>query len=337
MNATPPMNDDDALTAVRESLTAARDALAGVRMEHPVDAVIASGRARRARRSLAVRAAVACGTAAVIVAAVAVAQGPYAPARTAPGGVRAQTVAYVVQRMGTALAQANVVLRTAYTFSPAFSAIRQWSYLGNVRTAQAGFMPAAAVRGLPWAQGQESWAAGTTTINGKLAYVQVDYRRHQWYPTGAFGFEPSCSTGLNIVESNGPANWSAYIQQALSCGVFKAAGHARVNGKDTVAIAGSMLLPRFWTALGPHPEGRGALHVTATLYVDPSTYLPVRMIWRNWSQAVAGKPLRGSVREDITALPPTPANVAMASVTIPAGFRRVPDGSFGGPIFPYFG
>jgi hypothetical protein len=47
--------------------------------------------------------------------------------------------------------------------------------------------------------------------------------------------------------------------------------------------------------------------------------------------------LHGSVRQDIRILPPTPRNIAKASVTVPAGFRTVPDSSFGGPLFPYFG
>ena len=61
------------------------------------------------------------------------------------------------------------------------------------------------------------------------------------------------------------------------------------------------------------------------------------MIWKNSSRTADGKPLHGTVRQDIRILPPTPRNVARASVTVPAGFRSVPDGSFGGPVFPYSG
>ena len=46
------MNYEEALTAVRQSLIAERDALAGVHMERPAEAVIARGRARRLRRRL---------------------------------------------------------------------------------------------------------------------------------------------------------------------------------------------------------------------------------------------------------------------------------------------
>jgi hypothetical protein len=340
MNARSPMNDDEVLGAVRESLTAVRDSLGGVHMERPVEALVARGRARRGRRTLAVRAAVACGTAAVTAAAVVAVTGGASgtPARTAPGkAAQAHTVSDVMLRVKNALAENNMVMQTETTFSPAFPAITQWNYRDNIRMVQSGFMPPADVKGVPWAQGQESWGLGTATINGKLTFVQVDYRRHEWYATGALGFAPNgCSNGQVNAEDGGAADWPEYIQQALACGEFKIAGHARVNGNETLAITGSMTDPYYWIGVPRVAgNGRGALQIHVTMYVDPSTYLPVRVIWSNWSQAVVGKPLRGTVREDIRSLPPTPGNIAKASVTIPAGFRSVPDASFGGPMFAY--
>ncbi len=338
MNASSPMNDDEVLARVRASLTTARDVLGGVHLKRPVEEIVARGRAR-ARRALAVRAAVAGGTAAVTAAAVVagMAGASKPPAATAPAAVQAHTVAYVIQRVEEALAEKNMVIQTEI-FNAPFPAIMQWSYGERFAEMQSGFMPPAAVKELPWAQGQESWGAGTATINGKLTYVQVDYRRHEWYVTPAQGFQPDCSTNLEFVEyGSGPVNWAAYIQQMLSCGVFTIAGHARVNGQETITITGSMTQPDFWFGTPRVAgNGRGALQVHATLYVDPATYLPVQVIFRNWSQAVVGRPLRGTVREDISVLPPTPGNVAKASVPIPAGFRTVPDTSFGGPMFSYF-
>jgi hypothetical protein len=43
------MNDDEVLARARESVSAARAALAGMRMEHPVQGILAAGRARRVR------------------------------------------------------------------------------------------------------------------------------------------------------------------------------------------------------------------------------------------------------------------------------------------------
>jgi hypothetical protein len=340
MNTRSPMHDDEVLAAMRESLAAARDSLDGVRMERPVEALVARGHSRRVRRSVAIRAAVACGTAAAVVV-VALMGRADAPARTAPGRAQEHAVAYAIQRMENALAEKSIyaqneVIQTKYTFSPAFPAITQWNYRGSFSTMQSGFMPPAGVKGLPWAQGQESWGTGSTTINGKLTYVQVDYRRHEWYPTSAFLVLPNgCASDLDLAEFN-PTDWMTYVRQTLSCGEFKIAGHARVNGTVTIKITGSTTRPNWWAGV-PHAEGRGGLQIHATLYVDPSTYIPVRVIWRNVTHWRDGKPLVGIVRADIRVLPPTPANVAKASVPIPAGFRHVPDASFGGPLFQFYG
>lgn len=295
--------------------------------------VLGRARAHRRYRRIVTRTALACGAAAVTAAAVIAATGP---GQGAGAPVRARTAAYVIQRMQNALANTNMVMQTETTFSPAFPKIMQWTYRGNVRILQSGFMPPATVKGLPWAQGLESWGVGTAMINGKRAYVQVDYRRHEWYATSALGFAPNgCSNGPAWAEEGGPGNWATYIRKELSCGEFTIAGHAWIGGTKTIKVTGSMTQPDFMA--GPHGENPETLHADATLYVDPTTYLPVRVIWNNSSQTPDGKPLHGSVRQDIRILPPTPRNIAKASVTVPTGFRTVPDSSFGGPLFPYFG
>jgi hypothetical protein len=279
-----------------------------------------AARARSRRRLTAVAAG--AGAAAVITAAVIAATGAANIAPAAP--VQARAAAYVIKRVEDALAGKKMVIQTKYTFSPAFPSIVQWNYHGNFRSVQSGIMRRT---GLHWAQGPERWGDGTATIDGNRTSVVIDYRHHEWYPTAAFGFAPNgCSNGQVWAEEGGPADWATYIRQALSCGEFTIAGHPRINGKETIKITGS--LKGQWSGLQD-------MHVDATLFVDPSTYLPVQVIWSNWSHAADGRPLHGVVREDIRVLPPTPRNVAKASVTIPAGFRKVPDTSFGAPLFQF--
>jgi hypothetical protein len=65
------------------------------------------------------------------------------------------------------------------------------------------------------------------------------------------------------------------------------------------------------------------LKVRWTLYVDPTTYLPVRM---SGSSYTFGGPAPSSLFTSVTDvqwLRPTAANVASALVTIPAGFQQV--------------
>jgi hypothetical protein len=295
----------------------------------------ARARARQRRRRIAVRSALACGTAAVMVAAVIAATDP---ARGVPAAtpIQAQTAAYVIQRVAQALTEKNVVIQAESTFSPVWPAIETWNYRQDFRSVQSGFIPPAEVPGMPWAQGQHDWGIGTTTIHGQRAYVQIDYRTHEWFPTAQFLVVPNgCSAGLDQAEYN-PANWATYVPQTLACGEFKIAGHARVDGRSTIKITASAPGPNWW-AQGPHAVTRGQSQIDATLYVDPVTYLPVKLIWSNQTRAANGKPLSGTVTVEFQLLPPTLRNMAKARASVPAGFRRVPDATFGGPIFQFFG
>jgi hypothetical protein len=222
----------------------------------------------------------------------------------------------VVGRVEQALADTSMVLRTRTTFSPSFPTLTQWDYHHDVRLVQPGFTGPG---------GPVNWADGTATINGKRTYVQVDYGHHEWRPEQPpAGAPTSCTSRLSRAE--GFVTGPEYVRHMLACGKLKVAGHAWVDGKKTIRITGSMTEPA--------DQEQGFLlpmRVHATFYVDPSTYLPAQVIWRNWSHTRNGL-MRGDVREDIQALPPTPANIATATVTIPAGFRKVHHYLPGGPI-----
>jgi hypothetical protein len=295
--------------------------------------VTGRARAHLRRKKIAVRAALAGGTAAVTAAAVV--------AATAPGQgnqplTNAHTTAYVLSRVESALAAPNKVVQTATTFSAAFPPVLAWNYRDDLRLTQSGYIAPSLDPGMPWAQGRVTWGVGSTTIHGKQAYVQIDYRRHEWYRTSDLVYSTiPCTAKLDIVEFNAPSNWAAYLRNALSCGVFKVAGHAQAAGLKTIVLTGSMVIRDFWKGL-PGAVGRGPLRVDATLYVDPATYFPVLGIWHNRTHYRDGRPLTGTVRVNITLLPATPGNIAQANVPFPTGFRKVPGFTFGGPVMPYF-
>ena len=295
--------------------------------------IAGKARAHLRRRKIAVRAALAGGTAAVTAAAVVAATGT---GQGTPGLPRSHTAAYVISNVENALAATNEVVQTETVFSAPYPPVMGWVYRTDTRLTQSGFIPPAMAQGMPWAQGRVNWAVGTTKVHGRRIYAQIDYRHHRWANAGILGFAPSgCTTRLDIVEFNGPANWAPYLRHALACGLFKVTGHARVNGVETIKLTGSMTDRHFWSQL-PHGDGSGPLQVDATLYVNPKTYLPVLVIWYNRTHYRDGSPLDGTVREDITALPPTPGNIAKANVSVPSGFRKVPSSAFGGPVSPYF-
>ena len=290
-------------------------------------------RARLRRRKMAVRAAVAGGAAAVTAAAVVAAT---VPGQRTAGPLRARTASYVVTRVANALAARNQVIQTRTTFSAPIPPVMGWTYRSDMRLAQAGYIPPAQMPGSPWAHGQVHWNVGTTRADGRRIYAQIDYRQHEWANAGRLGFQPNaCTMRLDIAEFNGPANWPAYVRQALSCGLFKFAGHAWIDGVRAIKLTGSTADRHFWSQW-PHGVGRGPLQVDVTLYANPKTYLPMLVIWKNQAHYRDGRPLDGTVRQDITALPVSPGNIAKANVTVPAGFRQVPSSTFGGPVWPLF-
>ena len=101
----------------------------------------------------------------------------------------------------------------------------------------------------------------------------------------------------------------ASIAKALSCGVFHLAGRQYVDGVDAMKLAGQPL---------------SGLRVT--LWVNPATYLPVRL--SSTLLAGPGQSYQQLVT-DFQFLPPTPANLAalhaaVRRAPIPATFRLLP-------------
>jgi hypothetical protein len=303
-------------------------------MRRPAEQVIAAGRRRR-RHALILRGGAAATAAVCAAAAVFAVTGLRGPGLRS-AAVSAYTAAYVIGQVSTALASNDMVMQTSYTFSPAFPRVTQWSYGDRFSMTQSGYVPQPANPGVPRAQGNVSSAAGTALVNGSPAYVVVSYRLREWH-RAAMRMIPAagCSTRLDIVESGGPVDWPGYLRQALSCGEFRYAGQQNLHGKAAIELTGSMPGPSLW-AQGPRPAG-AAPQVSATLYVDPLTFVPVQVVWNNTGQSPAGQPAHGAIREDVRLLPPTPANVAKATLRIPAGFRKAPDAAFGGPVFRYLG
>jgi hypothetical protein len=159
---------------------------------------------------------------------------------------------------------------------------------------------------------------------GTLTEVGVDYTTHTWsrdqwrigtggLPSpsahGQLFLPPSCKgEGYSVLSD---LSWPAYLRSALSCGDLRYAGKATLNGRQVLML--------------DNVPSRGVRDVAETLWVDPRTYLPVRELWQLIPGSVAGYILPGAfdpVQTDFQWLPPTPANIAHATVSIPAGFRE---------------
>jgi hypothetical protein len=268
-----------------------------------------AARARR-RRRLAIRAAAAAGTAAVTAAVVIAATGG---ADAGGSATQARTTAYVVSRVEKALAGQHLVLRGRTTGGDWGPSI-YWAYGPRNRFKELT------------GSGKPFIAVGTALIRGKLTGVYVSYYNRKWslLPEGAAPASACSMTGA--LEMAGPApparNWPAFIRATLGCGAATVTGHAWIDGVKTVRITGSPVTEK----LSPGEAGtlrEKWVRSQWTLYVNPSTYLPVRLSGSNYTY---GGPMPGyysTGATDIRWLRPTAANISRTLVTIPPGFRHV--------------
>jgi len=285
---------------------------------------------RLRRRRLVVRAAVPCGTAAVTAAAVvAVAAGAGGLAQSRPRVAQAHTAAYVISRVETALAGQRLVLRgqTTTTAGPTAS----WSYGPRNRFEEftgSGCGHAQPSGVCTHSGGSEPYLAqGTALIDGKLTGVYVTYYNRKWsrLPPGPPVPASACSrTGaLEMASPLVPtSDWPAFIHATLACGAATVTGHVRINGVETLKITGSPVTVRLGANYAKVIHEK-LLRVRWTLYVDPRTYLPVRMSGSSYSFGGPAPSALFTIVTDMRWLRPTAANIARTLVTIPAGFQQV--------------
>jgi hypothetical protein len=276
-------------------------------------------RACHARRRTA--RAVAAGAAAVAaVAGTAIGAGVTASpgAVPAPIQVPARTTAYVVSHVSSALAATSAVdyTSTHYTVSGGPSPLPGLTTtVGHVwRSGNRERVLTQALGGRPrydvWVQ----------RVRGKTTVTNVDYSSRTWTSWVAKAMPPLSGTrGCDMADPMGDTpkvatatDWKSFIEARLRCGDYRVAGRQRVDGIDTIKLAGRLT------------------ESNSTLWVDPRTYLPVRVagLWHltGGRQAPGGKPAAAvtiTVWSDFRWLPLTRANLAQLTGTIPPGFRHV--------------
>jgi hypothetical protein len=287
--------------------------------------------AHQRRRRRIVRRVTLCGAAAVTATAVAAAM-IVAGTVAQPGSslAQARAAAYVVSRVKAALATENLVFQstTTGTFGPSAT----WAYGQRWRWEEftgSGCRHVTSTGVCTHRGGSVRYlATGTAQVGGKLtgAYVTYYNREYSLSPVTAPLPTSACSRTARL-EMGGPAmtpgnHWSDFINATLACGAAKVTGHVWINGRQTIQITGKPLT----TGLGrgeAHAVREKWVRVTWTLYVDPHTYLPVRI---TGSDATFGGPAArtfGSLVTNVQWLKPTAANKAKALVRIPPGYHQV--------------
>jgi hypothetical protein len=296
-------------------------------------------RRHRSRRRLAAGSAIAGATAAVTVAAVLATGTAAGPGTGAGTGI--QNTAYVVKQVATALANENLVMRgyatQTYTLAkfpgrtfPEGTTIT-WAYgprsrFEELTTSRCGHVlpsnGACTYRGGP----ERYLASGTALVNGKLTGAYVTYYNHKYSLShGAGGAPPAaCSTTARLAMGGpltGISDWRTFITTMINCGAATVAGHVRIDGAETTQISGSVTVPlsKGYAKSVNEKEAR----VRYTLWVNPTTYLPVRVFGSTETYGGSAGDTVSSGVTDVRWLPPTAANVAQTLVTIPAGYRQV--------------
>ena len=123
--------------------------------------------------------------------------------------------------------------------------------------------------------------------------------------------------GMGLPASSLPSTVARSLRTAVSCGTLTVAGRQTVDGVEAIKLT-----------------SRAGSPISETIWVSPSTYLPVRVVVRSAS-GTAGAAGAPAVQQtaDITWLPPTAQNLAKLTVPIPAGFRKVSLSAVAAPTF----
>jgi hypothetical protein len=275
---------------------------------------IAQRRRRRlARRSLAGAAAAACAVAVVVVVV------PTAGDNGSGGSVA--LAASVVKRVDSALSTAKMAQITVTTRT---AAVRSCSD-GDCRIVPGKTVTATAEewsygdqwRSVTYVSGHPVYDEGT---GASSVYTLVSYLTRTWarehrsgfggvtaslpfaracgpvIAAAAMLFEPGLP-GVDFSAGSPPATMAGVLRAAVSCGTLAEAGRQRVDGVDAIKLI-----------------SRPGSVVPETIWVDPGTYLPVRVVVR---------PGFRELTAIITWLEPTEQNLAKLTVPIPDGFRQV--------------
>src|SRR5580693_4926936 len=301
------------------------------------DGLVGRAQQHNRQRRTKIRAAIAAGTA--VAAAAAAVTVSLAATGSKPGSapVHTQTIADVATRTERALVAAidkgkaiQVERATGRNLTFGLTLVVQSgppSQLGVVSVPPDGLGQVTAQQEVTWRYRDVFMEQGLSA-SGRLVYVNSNSlvagpsgKRVPENYGAAFPARIRWRTAIGGVSGPGPGlncqnvpspypSWPASITKALSCGLFTLGGRQQMDGVNAM------------TLLSRPQRGED---FRLALWVNPATYLPVRM-------SVTYQP--GSARAqqlvyDFRFLPPTPANLAQLRAAIrhgriPASFRRLP-------------
>jgi hypothetical protein len=316
-------NVEELLREGIDRLTAGADVPAGL---------LTRARRRNRQRRRAIWTAAAAGTAAVTAAAVIAATSTLEPPS---GSLQQQDISYVVSRAQQALAgltQANAIQVDEETASQP----NDFGFVVLNLSASGGTGVQSGVLGGVHADRMVRWTSTGLRLDqgfsadGKLLFassfgnvtsragkkVQEAYgaaysARIQWHsPLVGQDLPAPPLTCQNALLGSGSEDFATQIAKALSCHLYTLAGHQEINGVSTIELV-----------LKPQP----GLGIRQTLWIDPSSYLPIREV----DSFVQPHAQTVVLTSNYQWLPRNEASLgalraAVQQSAIPAGFRSLP-------------
>ena len=169
-------------------------------------------------------------------------------------------------------------------------------------------------------------AEGTAVLDGRHLSVYVLYPDRKWTGSPGWGGTPAsaCSRTGALAMGGIPvpaSHWSSFISATLACGAASVTGHVLIDGVETTQITGKPITVPLSAGYSKATREKWA-RAEWTMYVDPDTYLPVRITGSTETFGGSGGHTRYSSVTDVRWLPPTAGNIARTLVTVPAGFRQ---------------
>jgi hypothetical protein len=314
-------------TALRASMGAC---VSGIRMPASLlDRAVSRDRKRRTRIRLTGTAAAA---AAMAAAAVVIATVPGPPSDrtvlTRPAaGLQAQDAAFVLSR--AAAAQVNEYHMISVDRISGISGVIYTDVAtGQQRT----------VSGLRDSSGGPYFQIETTLAGGAIRETDVEYQHRVWSTFITSSMDPD-GTRVTISEMltlplQTNADPAVAFRKALKAGTITVAGHRNLNGRDTILLRVKSV---------PNPRSKIGQWPASWIWIDASTYLVVQTEHFIFRPPVICPPSAREchvtwkpVFDHVTWLSPTRGNLALLTVTPPAGFTKIPasemDQKYLGPI-----
>jgi|HubBroStandDraft_2_1064218.scaffolds.fasta_scaffold101946_2 hypothetical protein len=175
------------------------------------------------------------------------------------------------------------------------------------------------------ASGQPGFDQGYAATSTSVTHTSVSYPAKTWStstvkagklrPPGQPGLRGTCLAAICLDLMQDPGTLTSDIREALSHGQLTRDGTEDINGINAIKLVAVVTKPQ--------ASGQFAFVGRTTLWVNPATYLPVRINTNLTATLGHGQTTHIVGTRDVSWLPATSANLADLRVPIPAGFTQV--------------